>query len=222
MNILNHLILIYSNQAEKTFLNHLSEFYNGLFHFELLSETDIEGDNNTPFLGFKKFLHHSNCLLFSFEDNESFITARSPENWTFEYIKDLNHHLFEFNNKITNDLLKYFPNDLIFQDKNGNQICKHCPNTLFPDLESIDEWLISELIHSNDGQKHFLEADDSFDRIMMQSYYLLKDDSNEVNGYAYQKQDIKPILKSYLDETAQALVGWSDVVSGASIKNDEF
>ncbi|HGN5283293.1 TPA: multidrug transporter, partial [Streptococcus pyogenes] len=30
-------------------------------------------------------------------------------------------------------------------------------------------------------------------------------------------QDIKPLLNQYLEETGQAIVGWSDVTSGPSI-----
>lgn len=35
-------------------------------------------------------------------------------------------------------------------------------------------------------------------------------------------QDLKPVLASYLNESGQAIVGWSDVTSGPSSSNPIF
>ncbi|MCC9969815.1 hypothetical protein HK345_05185, partial [Streptococcus agalactiae] len=41
-------------------------------------------------------------------------------------------------------------------------------------------------------------------------------------GYIEHVHNIKPLLEGYLKESGQAIVGWSDVTSGASISNDDF
>ncbi|XCY70531.1 hypothetical protein ABG808_00375 [Streptococcus iniae] len=60
----------------------------------------------------------------------------------------------------------------------------------------------------------------SLDHIYFQSYYAIRDHQKHYLGSIDIVQDLKPILSQYLDETAQAIVGWSDVTSGPSISDD--
>lgn len=94
---------------------------------------------------------------------------------------------------------------------------------LFDDLdkEPVDDWIIKEVQTRPDHAVHLLLPSLSFEQILVQSYQGLYD-QGQLTGIFQQVQDIKPILASYLKETGQALVGWSDTVSGASIKNDLF
>ena len=46
--------------------------------------------------------------------------------------------------------------------------------------------------------------------------------SGELLGVITFIQDLKPVLASYLNESGQAIVGWSDVTSGPSSSNPIF
>lgn len=87
--------------------------------------------------------------------------------------------------------------------------------------EPVPDWVIREVTSRADHAVHLLLPSISFDQILIQSYQGLYD-QGQFQGIFQQVQDIKPMLASYLKETGQALVGWSDTVSGASIKNDAF
>lgn len=87
--------------------------------------------------------------------------------------------------------------------------------------EPVPDWIIEEVKTKSDHAVHLLLPSISFEQILIQSYQGLYDQS-QFKGIFQQVQDIKPMLASYLKETGQALVGWSDTVSGASIKNDAF
>lgn len=94
---------------------------------------------------------------------------------------------------------------------------------LFDELDQapVEDWIIKEVQTRPDHAVHLLLPSLSFEQILIQSYQGLYD-QGQFTGIFQQVQDIKPILASYLKETGQALVGWSDTVSGASIKNDAF
>lgn len=89
------------------------------------------------------------------------------------------------------------------------------------DPEPVPDWIIKEMKTRPDHAVHLLLPSISFEQILIHSYQGLYD-QGQFKGIFQQVQDIKPILASYLKETGQALVGWSDTVSGASIKNDTF
>lgn len=87
--------------------------------------------------------------------------------------------------------------------------------------EPVPDWVMTEVASRADHAVHLLLPSISFDQILIQSYQGLYD-QGQFQGIYQQVQDIKPMLASYLKETGQALVGWSDTVSGASIKTDAF
>lgn len=89
------------------------------------------------------------------------------------------------------------------------------------DTGGVEDWIIEEIKGQASHSFHLLLPAISLDQILMQSYYGLYD-QGELRGIIDQVQDIKPLLASYLKETGQALVGWSDTTSGASIKNSLF
>lgn len=108
-----------------------------------------------------------------------------------------------------------------------NQVTYHNGRPKDPFLPSdidqapVEDWIIQEIQTRPDHTVHLLLPSLSFDQILMQSYQGLYQGS-QLTGVFQQVQDIKPLLASYLQETAQTIVGWSDTVSGASLKNDWF
>lgn len=87
--------------------------------------------------------------------------------------------------------------------------------------EPVPAWLVNDIQTRPERAVHLLLPSTSFEQILMESYQGLYHDG-EFKGIFHQVQDIKPLLASYLQDTGQAIVGWSDTVSGASIKNDLF
>ncbi len=88
------------------------------------------------------------------------------------------------------------------------------------EAQDIEDWLIADLEQSSTHTLHFQIPNDSFDQILMQTYEMLYDAKGAPRGILQQVQDIRPLLNSYLENSGQAIVGWSDVTSGASIKNN--
>lgn len=123
-------------------------------------------------------------------------------------------------------LLDHLPLHVALTDQN-NQLTYHNGKPKDPflpldtDPEPVPDWIIEEVKTRPDHAVHLLLPSISFEQILIQSYQGLYD-QDQFKGIFQQVQDIKPILASYLKETGQALVGWSDTVSGASIKNDTF
>lgn len=136
----------------------------------------------------------------------------------------LNVKVTNFYFAIGNQLLNSYPFQVRLADQDG-QIIRH--NHQFngsffeDDHQEIESWIQKQLAKPNGiDQKHFLLPSASADHIYYQSYYALKDKQGTYLGSLDYVQDIKPILADYLEETAQAIVGWSDVTSGPSISND--
>ena len=61
---------------------------------------------------------------------------------------------------------------------------------------------------------------DSFDQVLIQTYQAAIDNEGKVLGFWETIYDLKQPLKTYLDNSAQALVAWSDATSGASFKEE--
>lgn len=122
--------------------------------------------------------------------------------------------------------LDHLPLHMALTDQN-NQFTYHNGKPKDPfligdkDQTPVDDWIIQEIKTRPDHAVHLLLPSISFEQILIQSYQGLYD-QEQFKGIFQQVQDIKPLLASYLKETGQALVGWSDTVSGASIKNDTF
>lgn len=91
-----------------------------------------------------------------------------------------------------------------------------------PEENELPQWVWTSLEQSPENALHFQIPTESFDHILFQTYQAVKDDSGELLGVITFIQDLKPVLASYLNESGQAIVGWSDVTSGPSSSNPIF
>ena len=80
---------------------------------------------------------------------------------------------------------------------------------------------MSEVLASPTKERSYQIPTDSFDQVLIQTYQAAID--NEGKGPRILGKliyDLKQPLKTYLDNSAQALVAWSDATSGASFKEE--
>lgn len=90
--------------------------------------------------------------------------------------------------------------------------------TFFPtEDEVLPAWLWQELERSPQNTVHIQVPTTAFEQVLIQSYQALYDEAGTFQGVMETVQDLKPLLSSYLNHSGQALVGWSDVTSGASL-----
>lgn len=121
--------------------------------------------------------------------------------------------------------LDFLPYKIAFYDKDLSLIYSNNKpdGTFFPSQDDrLPDWVWQELCHSTEKSLHVEIPNEAFGKVFMQSYQMLYDEAGAFQGIMEMVQDIKPLLSSYLDNSGQALVGWSDVTSGASIRNDEM
>lgn len=122
--------------------------------------------------------------------------------------------------------LDFLPYRASFYDKDLKLVYsnKQSDGSFFPEPEpkKLPDWILQDLQVQESKSLHFQLPTESFQDMIIQSYQALYDDKGEFQGVYHYIQNIKPLLSSYLNETGQAIVGWSDVTSGASIKNDLF
>lgn len=124
-------------------------------------------------------------------------------------------------------LLAHLPYRASFYDKDLKLIYSNnrSDGSFFSDDEEekeLPQWVWTSLEQAPEQALHFQIPTESFDRILFQSYQAISDDSGELIGVVTFIQDLKPVLASYLNESGQAIVGWSDVTSGPSITNPIF
>ncbi|EHI69602.1 multidrug transporter [Streptococcus ictaluri] len=122
------------------------------------------------------------------------------------------------------NFLEHLPLQARLSDQNGNIIYNNHKfnGSFFADQETkLEEWLLHELKANAYHQKYYFIPSASLDHIYIQHYQALYDASGNFIGIYDNVQDFKPILSQYLEETGQAIVGWSDVTSGPSI-SDSF
>lgn len=134
-----------------------------------------------------------------------------------------------FTQTLSEQLLKMLPFNQSLASKNGLLLYDNSqPDGAFSfaeeenDGKTIHSWILQRLTETKNGTLYFPLPSESFDHILMQSYQALYDDEGKLQGVFQQVQDIRPLLKTYLEDSAQALVGWSDVTSGASISNSSL
>lgn len=121
-------------------------------------------------------------------------------------------------------LLVHLPYRASFYDNNLKLIYSNnrSDGSFFPENESekLPEWIWQSLHQSPEKVLHLQIPTDSFDVILTQTYQLILDTSGQSLGVITYIQDLKPLLSSYLKETGQAIVAWSDTTSGPSIGNE--
>lgn len=122
-----------------------------------------------------------------------------------------------------NDILKALPYRMTVYDKEGKAVYD---NQSFDGSLVIDNspkilanWIIDELKIKQTFQTSI--PSDSFNQTLYSYYQVSKDQSGHIQGYVEVIYDFKEALKNYLDETGQALVGWSDATSGPSFTSDQ-
>lgn len=89
------------------------------------------------------------------------------------------------------------------------------------DIPPLEDWILQDLKASSTGVLHLPLSLESFDQKIVQSFQTLYDDQKNLIGIFQYTQEISDLLASYLEDSGQALVGWSDVTSGASISNQD-
>lgn len=123
------------------------------------------------------------------------------------------------------EILKHLPYKVAFYDQTGRPLYNNGQNdsSLLADqeLKDLEPWLLDELIKSPTGSLNFQVPSQAFDQILMQTYQTALDEQGRIIGIMETIADFKRPLTTYLDETAQALVGWSDATSGPSIKGSD-
>lgn len=121
-------------------------------------------------------------------------------------------------------LLAHLPYRASFYDNNLKLIYSNhrSDGSFFTENESekLPEWIWQSLHQSPEKSLHLQIPTDSFEAILMQTYQLILDNSGKSPGVITYIQDLRPLLSSYLKETSQAIVAWSDTTSGPSIGND--
>ncbi len=80
--------------------------------------------------------------------------------------------------------------------------------------------IMSEVLASPTKERSYQIPTDSFDQVLIQTYQAAIDNEGKVLGFWETIYDLKQPLKTYLDNSAQALVAWSDATSGASFKEE--
>lgn len=122
------------------------------------------------------------------------------------------------------NFLDYFPYKTAYYDKDLKLIYSNGKpdGTFFPSQDDLlPDWIWQELRLSKEKSLHLEVPNEAFGKIFMQSYTMLFDETGDFEGVLEMVKDLKPILSSYLENSGQALVGWSDVTSGASISSDD-
>ncbi len=124
------------------------------------------------------------------------------------------------------NLLANLPYQLSFYDKqlqlaySNNQV----DNIFIPNNvdQTLAPWIWESLQENPQHALHFQVPTESFESIIMQSYQVVYDENDQFQGVYSYIQDLKPLLSAYLNESGQAIVGWSDVTSGASISTSSI
>ena len=120
-------------------------------------------------------------------------------------------------------LLNHLPYKLAAYDAQGNFLYDNdgADGSFFPrEPENLPDWIMSEVLASPTKERSYQIPTDSFDQILIQTYQAAIDNEGKVLGFWETIYDLKQPLKTYLDNSAQALVAWSDTTSGASFKEE--
>ncbi|MCU9533210.1 hypothetical protein [Streptococcus sp. CSL10205-OR2] len=235
-----NLLAVFNSKTEtitiKKFFEQMSKSFNTVCQIDVMDlsenslEERIDKGNYSGLLSFTKINTSLPTLLFS-EKPDIFKTIYIANvSQAFSDVANvllISNGLYLFLNGLKNNLLDYLPFNLSIYDEN-NQLTytNHRPDNEFSieskTNETIDNWIVTELSKSSSDSFSLTIPTMSSEKILIHHYQALKDINNEYKGMSQSVLDIKPILENYLNETGQAIVPWSDVTSGASIKSDEF
>lgn len=122
-------------------------------------------------------------------------------------------------------IMNQLPNKIAFYDKKGLPLYNNgqADGSLLPDQEAqpLEDWLLKKLTENPTKSLSFQVPTQAFDQILMQTYQAALDEQGQIIGIMETITDFKEPLTTYLEDSAQALVGWSDATSGPSIKSED-
>ncbi len=215
-----------NNPFEAQFYTKLKTYYSDLFSIYIIDAIEkVKGPFDAIFSFTPIETLDKPHLLFSPQlgSSDSFYVNQEILD-SADTILRLSRYLNNFYQKYSSFCLRDFPYQLRISDKDGHFTFhnQQFNGTFFPDQTSrLEPWLYQQLSDPERADsKHLLLPSASLDHIYFQSYYAIRDHQKHYLGSIDIVQDLKPILSQYLDETAQAIVGWSDVTSGPSISDD--
>ncbi|MGT2686222.1 hypothetical protein ACVRWT_02390 [Streptococcus porcinus] len=214
-----------TNIFQQEFFKTLSNYYSELFEITVApSSSNFDFKEYNGIFSFVELETQQPIFYFSEQlvSKAFFITEERLKDG--QIILELSSALNQFYQSISHSLWDLFPYQIRLSDNSGNfTYHNHQFNgSFFEDEEKrLETWLYHQFKSSRVNQtKHFLLPTASLDHIYFQSYYSLTNNEGHYLGTIDIVQDLKPILAQYLEETAQAIVGWSDVTSGPSISDN--
>ncbi|MXQ48260.1 hypothetical protein GRB29_02400 [Streptococcus pneumoniae] len=211
----------YFLENDEIFLEWLQSSFSNLFDLILIKGT-VTNNQVGHYISLNK---NQQLLLYSanqeillnipedFSDNASFILQLSQQLTQFYQV--LNTYPDKHPMKLT-----FFDEDgqVVYDNKgfDGNFI------SFNQEAQPLEDWIQEKI--KNDTKHHLTLTvpSPSFDHILIQDYRGLYDQDGNFFGTFSQVIDLKPLLEAYLEDSGQALVGWSDTTSGASITNNLF
>lgn len=122
------------------------------------------------------------------------------------------------------DILKHLPYKLTAYNDEGHYLYDNGgqDGSFFPsEPEDLPKWIRDEVLSQPEKTVTYPVSTESFDQILMQTYQAALTPDGQVLGFWETIFDLKNPLQTYLDNSAQALVAWSDTTSGASIHIEE-
>ncbi|EIQ82020.1 hypothetical protein ScFU53_07810 [Streptococcus canis] len=228
INAIPTLVLLNPNNSlEDKFIKGLAEYFSHLFDLTMIGDKDaITSSQLSDFQAIFSFYEHDFDLpTLYFKTSNLGLGFLIDEN-LFDRATDIlavTQYLTKFYQKFDGQFLHYLPLQARVADKNGDILVNnHAFNgSFFQNTDKqIEPWIMADLTSSGDTSISFLLPSGSLDHIYMQHYQALKNAQGQILGIFDTIQDIKPLLSQYLEETGQAIVGWSDVTSGPSISDN--
>lgn len=213
-----HLNAYYTNDAEKQFFTWLSEAFSHLFQLQLSADRTVTG----PYF---MIFHDGDELLINDNDNNLLITVPHDYAQNSPFIISLNKELFTFYHRQLT-FYDHYPLKLTYYDANGQLIYENkgfdgqiLPFKMAADASDLEPWILEKITATESHQLTISIPSSSFSQILLQHYQGLLSQDGQLLGVLAQVIDLTPLLATYLEESGQALVGWSDTTSGASISD---
>lgn len=211
----------YFLENDEIFLEWLQSSFSNLFDLIL-----IKGTVTNNQVGHYISLNKNQQLLLYSANQEILLNIPDDFSDNASFILQLSQQLTQFY-QVLNTYPDKHPMKLTFFDENGQVVYdnKGFDGNFFSfnqEAQPLEDWIQEKI--KNDTKHHLTLTvpSPSFDHILIQDYRGLYDQDGNFFGTFSQVIDLKPLLEAYLEDSGQALVGWSDTTSGASITNNLF
>lgn len=217
------LLCLFTTPDQQNFLQTLTETFADMYDIDCLPADDYTAD-----------LDQIYQALLSWQSVETSLPQVNLGQLDLEQETDhtrlnlkLARALVNLHQELLAQTLQSFPYQASLANANGHILATNGKPTDPFDWEAdkvsaVPAWIMATLKDKPDQAFHLTVPSPAFDRILVQTYQACLSENHDITGVFHYVQDIKPLLNTYLQETGQALVGWSDVTSGASIHNDTF